>query len=96
MEDIKLNKSQFESFNDCDGWSIFQEVRESKYKTMSEEELADFNYEGHIQELTNQLFNEYEFILVSPDDKIWGSKNNNLVLLKEDEGAYECAVNCKC
>lgn len=91
MTGIKLNKHKFEAFNDCDGWGIFNKEREEKYKTLTVEQSTNFDYEGHIDFLTDKLFEKFEYVLVTPDDKIYGVSGEKYVLLSEDEGAFECA-----
>lgn len=85
MEGIKLNKRQFEDFNDCDGYCLFKE----QLKVIPEGKTG----EQVIQECTNLLFEEFEFILVSEENKIYGVKGDNKTLLGGEEEAYSCAID---
>jgi hypothetical protein len=95
MNPIKLNKRQFEYFNDCDSNFIFKEEMDKVVNAISEEERNNFNYEQFIAQKTKELFKTYDHIIVTKDDKIYGVNGSDVVFIKETESAFECAQQVK-
>lgn len=87
MEGIKLNKPQFEWFNDCDGYKIFTEQLKGIPEGKTGEQV--------IEECTNTLFEEFEYILVTPQNEIFGIKGEDQTFLGQEEEAFNCAKDIK-
>jgi hypothetical protein len=92
MEVIKLNKSQFEWFNDCDCNKLYSDQIDQKYNNLPEEEKHFFNYEHFITELNNELFDKYDFIIVTESNEIYGIAGNDKTFLKKSLCAFDCAT----
>ncbi len=63
IKEIKLNKEQFKIFNDDDQFAIFDEEGYGDYE--------DFDAE------VEKLYAQYDFIVVTENDYIYGEKNGN-------------------
>jgi hypothetical protein len=88
MEVIKLNKRQFEWFNDCECNMVSENIN-SKYYNKNESEF--FNYEHFIPESNNDLFDIYDYIIVTSSDEIYGIKGYEKTFLKRIKCAFNCA-----
>lgn len=83
MKEIKLTQEQFLEFDQFDQYGFFYD--ESGWPT----EDADDEFENNVAE----LYKKYDFVLVSPDDAVYGVKSGKKELLVEylDE-AYAIAL----
>ena len=81
MKEIKLTKEQFKLFNQYDQFAIFDE-----------EGFGDFN---DFDEEVDKLFSEYDFVIVTENDYIYGAKGHQRVVLSDQatEG-YDIAEEC--
>lgn len=93
MESIKLNKSQFAEFNDCDSQFIFKEKMDQAYASTPDEEKDHFSFDYFIDQETEKLFTTYDHVIVTEDDKIYGVSGSDVVFLSEFEYSYECALS---
>jgi hypothetical protein len=91
MEGIRLDKRKFGWFNDCDCHQLFKKQIDRKTESLSENEKLTFNGDTFIESLTDELFEMYEHILVSPENKIYGCWQGKYNELGHTEDAYECA-----
>jgi hypothetical protein len=91
MKQIKLNKKQFEWFNDCDSNFIFKQQLERHLSMMTDEEKIYFPFDKFIQDKTNELFLLFDYILVTEDNKIFGVKGKHLDYIITSEWAFESA-----
>lgn len=92
MEVIKLNKRQFEWFNDCECNRV-NDNRITKYKHKNESVFP--LYEHFISEKNNELFDTYDFIIVTASDEIYGIKGYEKTFLKKSKCAFNCAKMIK-
>jgi len=76
MKEIKLTKEQFKLFNQDDQFALFDEDGFGDYD--------DFNEE------VEKLFADYDFVIVTENDYIYGAKGNQRVELSDQatEGYY--------
>ena len=83
MKEIKLTQGQFLEFDQFDQYGFFYD--ESGWPT----EDADDEFEDNVSD----LYKKYDFILVSPDDSVYGVKSGKQELIFEylDE-AYAIAL----
>jgi hypothetical protein len=83
MKDIQLNKTQFLEFNYDDQFGFF--YNEDGYPT----EDADDEFEDNVKE----LYNTYDYILVTPKDTIYGIKSDKKeLLMKWADESYSIAI----
>ncbi len=95
MEVIKLNKRQFEWFNDCDCNFMLYEKMNNRVKWMPDKKRDFLNYEHFITELNNELFDKFDFIIVTESDEIFGIKGDEKSFLKRIDCAFNCARQIK-
>lgn len=83
MKEIQLNQEQFLEFDQDDQFGFFYD--DSGYPT----EDADDEFENNVSE----LYKIYDYILVAPDDSVYGVKSSKKELMFEclDE-AYVIAL----
>ncbi|OGB63749.1 MAG: hypothetical protein A2Y94_05570 [Caldithrix sp. RBG_13_44_9] len=104
---IILNRQSFWIFNDgpADRFGLFKKEEQKKVET--EQQLQQgriaYNYQRYNREieqtswtlfyeqLTDQLFTEFDHILVKPDGQIRGIKNHHSRLLSTHPDAYSTA-----
>lgn len=83
MKEIKLTQEQFLEFDQDDQFGFFYD--ESGWPS----EDADDEFENNVSE----LYKKYEFILVTPDDAVYGLKSGKKELLvKYLDEAYAIAL----
>jgi hypothetical protein len=96
MDPVKLDKRLFQWWNDCDHNLIFSDLLKRKYHSLSKDDQEIFDPEQFIEEQTEKLFNTYDYVLVTPNNKVFGQKGDDIELIIEAiEGAYECAMAIK-
>lgn len=104
---IELNRQSFWIFNNgpADRFGLFKKEEQKKIET--EQQLQQgriaYNYQRYnreieqtgwilfYQQLADQLFNEFDLILVEPDGRIRGIKNHYSRLLSTHPDAYSTA-----
>lgn len=83
MKEIKLTQEQFLEFDQDDQYGFFYD--ESGWPT----EDADDEFENNVSE----LYKKYDFILVTPDDAVYGVKSGNReLIIKYLDEAYAIAL----
>lgn len=83
MEEIKLTNSQFLEFDQFDQFGFFYD--EDGYPT----DDADDKFADNVKE----LYKTYDYILVTPDDSVYGVKSNKKTLIMDY--ADECYAIAK-
>lgn len=83
MKEIKLTYTQFLEFDQFDQFGFFYD--EDGYPT----EDADDEFEDNVKE----LYKTYDYILVTPDDSVYGVKSNKKTLIMDY--ADECYAIAK-
>jgi len=89
MENIKLNKKQFEYLNEEDCWGVFVEKRDTLWKTLSSDDQCNFHHHVFDQEKTDELFADYTYVEVRPDDTMWGITADSETYISKAEGVYD-------
>jgi hypothetical protein len=96
MDAVKLDQRMFNRWNDCHQNLIFSDLLKRKYHSLSKADQEIFDPEQFIQEQTEKIFLTYDYILVTPNNKVFGQRNDDIELIIEGlAGAYECAMKVK-
>jgi hypothetical protein len=86
MTEIKINKEEFLEFNQQDQFQFFYQDNGLPY----EDTVEDFN------ENVEKLFQKYDYLLINPEDEIYGIKENTKELIMGlATEAYEIAMEIK-
>jgi len=104
---ITINRQSFWTFNDgpADRFGIFKKEEQKKSETEQQQQQGQiaYNYQRlnreieetdwilYYQQLAEQLFTEFDHILVEPDGRIMGIKNHHSRLLSIHPDAYPAA-----
>ena len=71
MEGIKLDKRQWSWLNDNDAYFVFTDELKEKFKRPEpENEIQD--WDQYVEFLNEQLFEVYQHVLVTPDNRLFG------------------------
>lgn len=92
MEGKKLNQRQFAWLNDQDGLNFFEKERKEKFDFLPESQKYEFDYDGLVNDLTENLFKKFNYLLVTEENKVFGYNGTDFVFLKEIEEVYESAI----
>jgi hypothetical protein len=106
VDPIKINRQSFWNFNDgpADRFSIFKKEEQKKLETEQQPqgqlaynyqrfnpEIEETNWTLFYQQLADQLFKEFDYILVEADGRIIGVKSSHSRLLNIHPLAYHFA-----
>lgn len=91
MKGIILDERKFCWFNDNDAWFIFKHRHERIMALLTPDQLFYYSGDSTIEEFNKGLFEDYDHVIVTADEKIFAVKGDTFDFLAEGKGAYECA-----
>jgi hypothetical protein len=91
MKGIVLDVYQFYLFNYEDWMKLFEEEKKKVMEKLTEKERENFNPYHFDYKQTRKLFENYNHVIICPDDTIWGCKCDKHSFVDYREGVYSFA-----
>jgi len=95
MRGVLLNKEQLKVFNSENSFGLFSSEINEKIEQLNlknPDAPIFFNFEKYIEVLTEKLFQEYDEVLVTEDNKIFAVRGYKQKLLQEAEESFISAM----